>query len=343
MINSQEIIERSIYCAILEMAVKLGYTLDPSEYLPINNENQEKFEKDLKAIDIEKGFHIEVFGVGNNHSRGQKMTPRITVESDGFYPGDVGIPRYLRERDGSSYQVFESPSEALSQYMNIRLACGKAEHMRLLHQIMFWSIPQRGYLKPYTEIEPLFTGNIFLRVVNFYNNPDLDNGLMEKIYQFEVQDCLIEKNTTPTEITPIKDITVLLDNQSDGTDTLLIRGKTDILINPTFLYFGWRDHEQQTLIVNAKYPWRITYKPEDIFISQTSGDPGETRLSVWYEDENRGIDKFNEILFECKEEKLTVRVEHEGIMEIFYEYNGEFLVEDLEKMLVIKPKYHGIS
>lgn len=201
-----------MYCAILEMAVKLGYTLNPNEYLPISDENQAKFEKDLKAIDDEKGFHIEVFGVGNNHSRGQKMTPRITVESDGFYPGDVGLPRYLQEKEGSSYLVYEEPHEALSQYMNIRLVAGKSEHMRLLHQIMFWSVPQRGYLKPYTEDEPLFSGNIFLRVVNFYNNPDLDNGLMEKVYQFEVQDCLIEKNTPPRDVVPIKDISLLLEN-----------------------------------------------------------------------------------------------------------------------------------
>ena len=42
--------------------------------------------------------------------------------------------------------------------------------------------------------------------------PDLDNGLMEKVYQFEVQDCLLESNTPPGVITPIRDISVLLEN-----------------------------------------------------------------------------------------------------------------------------------
>lgn len=212
MVNSQEIIERSIYCALLEMAVKLGYTIDPNKYLPISNENQAKFKKDLSLIDKDKGFHIEIFGVGNNESRGVKMTPRITVESEGFYPGDVGLPRYRQEKEGSSFLVYEEPYEALSQYMNIRLCAGNSEHMRILHQIMFWSVPQRGYLKPYTEDQPLFSGNIFLRLVNFYNHQDIQNGLLEKVYQFEIQDCLIEKNTEPIELVPIKDISALLEN-----------------------------------------------------------------------------------------------------------------------------------
>ena len=54
--------------------------------------------------------------------------------------------------------------------------------------------------------------NVPVGIVNFYNMPDLDNGLMEKVYQFEVQDCLLEGNTPPEVITPIKDISVLLEN-----------------------------------------------------------------------------------------------------------------------------------
>lgn len=42
--------------------------------------------------------------------------------------------------------------------------------------------------------------------------PDLDNGLMEKVYQFEVQDCLLDKNIQLELLTPIRDISVLLEN-----------------------------------------------------------------------------------------------------------------------------------
>ena len=213
MVNSQEIIERSIYMALLNMAIELGYTINPEDYLPTGAENAERYKEDLKKIIDDKGFYIGIFGVGNNHSRGIKETPRIVVDSEGFYPGDVGLPRQIiQKEEGIGYTATEVPYESLSQYMNIRLCALSSEHMRLLHQIMFWSVPQRGYLKPYDEPEFLFTGNIYLRIVNFYNMPDLENGLMEKVYQFEVQDCLIEKNTPPEVITPIRDISVLLEN-----------------------------------------------------------------------------------------------------------------------------------
>lgn len=213
MVNSQEIIERSVYMALLNMTIDLGYTINPEDYLPISQENTERFSQAIKNIVKDKGFSISIFGVGNNHSRGIKETPRIVVDSEGFYPGDIGLPnRIMEKEEGIGYTSSEMPFETLSQYINIRLCAQSSEHMRLLHQIMFWSIPQRGYIKPYNEPGFLFDGNIFLRVVNFYNMPDLENGLMEKVYQFEVQDCLLEKNNTPEVITPIKDISVLLEN-----------------------------------------------------------------------------------------------------------------------------------
>ena len=213
MVNSQETIERSIYVALLNMAIRLGYTINPEDYLPTSEANAKRFQEDLKKIADDKGFYVGIFGVGNNHSRGIKETPRIVVDSEGFYPGDIGLPKQvIGKEEGIGYTATEGAYETISQYMNIRLCAHSAEHMRLLHQIMFWAVPQRGYLKPYDEPKFLFTGNIFLRVVNFYNMSDLDNGLMEKVYQFEVQDCFLERNTPPEVITPIKDISVLLEN-----------------------------------------------------------------------------------------------------------------------------------
>lgn len=213
MVSSQEVVERSVYIALLNMAIKLGYSVNPEDYLPPNEDNAKLFKEALEVIVGKKGFYVGIFGVGNNHSRGIKETPRITIESEGFYPGDVGLPKQIiSKEEGIGYTASEGPYEALSQYINLRLCAKTSEHLRLLHQIMFWSIPQRGYIKPYVEPKFLFSGNIFLRVVNFYNTPDLENGLMEKVYQFEVQDCLIEGENPPENLTPIRDISVLLEN-----------------------------------------------------------------------------------------------------------------------------------
>lgn len=58
MVNSQEIIERSIYMALLNMAIELGYTINPEDYLPTSAENAERFKEDLKKIKDDKGFYI---------------------------------------------------------------------------------------------------------------------------------------------------------------------------------------------------------------------------------------------------------------------------------------------
>ena len=112
MVNSQEIIERSIYAAILNMAIKLGYTINPEDYLPTSASNAERFKEDLKKITDKKGFYVSIFGVGNNHSKGIKETPRIVVDSEGFYPGDIGLPRQIIEKEeGIGYTATEVPYE----------------------------------------------------------------------------------------------------------------------------------------------------------------------------------------------------------------------------------------
>lgn len=205
MINSQEIIERSVYQALLDVAVALGYTLDPEKYLPASDEMEKKFHSDVKGL---KKF-IALYGTGNAEAKGSKITPRIVVNARGFYPGAIGMPKQLIEKAGIGYMAYEQPYETIDQQIDVHLVAGNQEDLRLLHQIMFWALPQRGYIKPYTEKKPLFSGNIFIEVTNFYDSPNNTLGILEKVYQYAIQDCLLETNTPGIEITPIKSIEVL--------------------------------------------------------------------------------------------------------------------------------------
>lgn len=209
MVNSQEIIERSIYSALLGVAVKLGYSVNPEDFLPINAENSKKFKEAISKL---KKF-VQVFGTGNNQSKDKKETPRIVVNARGFYPGSIGLPRELiTKEEGIGFTATEYPYETIDQYIDIHLVAGTQEDLRLLHQIMFYAIPQRGYIKPYTEDSFLFTGNIFIELVNFFDIPNLDMGLLEKIYQFQVMDCILEEIPGKVDFVPITTIDVLLEN-----------------------------------------------------------------------------------------------------------------------------------
>lgn len=209
MVNSQEIIERSIYSALLGVAVELGYSVDPNQFLPISEENARKAQEAIKALPK----YVAIFGTGDNQSKGKKITPRIVVNARGFYPGAIGLPKVLIEKqEGIGFTATEEPYETIDQYIDIHLVANNQEDLRLLHQIMFWAIPQRGYVKPYNEDKFLFSGNIFVELTNFFDTPDLDNGLLEKVYQFVIQDCLLEEKTSPTDIAPIKDILITLED-----------------------------------------------------------------------------------------------------------------------------------
>lgn len=208
MIDSQEIIERSFYSALLNTSISLGYSLNPEDYLPVSSENEQRFKQDMGNL----SKYIPIFGTANATSKDQKTTPRIVINARGFYPGGIGMPRQLIEKqEGIGFTATEVPYESLDQYIDVHLVANNQEDLRLLHQILFWSIPQRGYIKPYTADSFLFTGNIFEELVNFYDSPNLNLGLLEKVYQFQVMDTLVgAREPGKADLVPIVTIELLM-------------------------------------------------------------------------------------------------------------------------------------
>jgi len=217
MVDTQEIIERSIYSALLTIAVEKGYTLDPKKYLPATPANKILFNNDkANLISTGKPF-VSIFGAGNNQSRGMKECPRISIDPMGFFPGDIGFPKQSIDKADTGYMVSESNyTESVDQLVNITLTSNNISHMRLLHNILNSAIPQRGYIKPYIYDEKPFEGNLFIMVSNFYSLPDTDKGIMEKVYQFTVKDTILEELFIPSGeiIPPLQDISLLNNEMS---------------------------------------------------------------------------------------------------------------------------------
>ena len=224
MVNLEEIIERSFYIALLHETLKRGLTINPDESL-VNGEPTEKtadqFEKDKQAIG--KKF-IYVFGIGNNLSRGAKECPRITIELNAYYPGELGTEKFSVEEAKENFDVVEYDYTTKSTNLDIHLVANTQQEMRLLHDIMYHALPAKGYIKPYFNDYEAWkstpigaTGNLYIEVGNFYDHPDLQHGLLEKVYTYEVSDSLmLEEVVSQGEIVPIKDISILI--QPDGTD-----------------------------------------------------------------------------------------------------------------------------
>lgn len=227
MVNLEEVIERSFYISLLHETLKRGLTINPDEYL-VNGEPTEKtadqFEKDKQAIG--KKF-IYVFGIGNNLSRGAKECPRITIELNAYYPGELGTEKFSVEEAKENFDVVEYDYTTKSTNLDIHLVANTQQEMRLLHDIMYHALPAKGYIKPYFndyedwKSTPIgATGNLYIEVGNFYDHPDLQHGLLEKVYTYEVSDGLIlEEVVSQGEIVPIKDISVLIQPEcTDGVE-----------------------------------------------------------------------------------------------------------------------------
>lgn len=222
MVTTQEIIERSLYASLMQVALQLNLTVDPEDYLPVNTTNSERYQEAKEAIDK----FIYIFGVGNNQVRGAKIVPRITVDLNAYYPGDIGTEAFMvgDEKVNDEYRQYIYPFETKNAQFDIHLVANKSEDMRLLHSIMYTALPVRGYIKPFIEqtLKDYIankglnkTGNLYIEIANYYDHNDQEHGLLEKVYSYTVVDSYIEEvfNEGDT-FAPIKDIRALIQLES---------------------------------------------------------------------------------------------------------------------------------
>lgn len=225
MVQSEEIVERTFYASLLNTAVKMGYTINPDDYLPASPENEQRYHQDKEAI---TNF-VSIFGVGNNHSRGSKICPRITVNLNAYYPGSIGIERFgIENEQAEQFNVVEYPYETKDISIDIHLVANNMPDMRILHNIMYRALPARGYLLPYLNnyyewidqnVGP--TGNIFIEIANFYDYDDKEHGILEKVYNYTCVDGILEREVSDEVIVPINDILTLIGTYDKSENDML--------------------------------------------------------------------------------------------------------------------------
>lgn len=230
---SNTIVERSIYKSLLDTLLKLGYTLDPANYFPASLENLEKFFNDKADIEGSKGKFIYLFGSSNYLSRGKKNTPRIVINSEGFIPGDIGFGNQLIEESDNGYILSNEPFESIDQLIDITITASDIESFRKLSYVLSKSIPNRGYIKPYTYDSPPYSGNIFITLDNFFDEPDLQNGLLQKTYKYTVKDSLVNVSEPVDTIPKLIDITLLQQSYAE-----LFTAKPALLKTATYKTFA---------------------------------------------------------------------------------------------------------
>ena len=227
MVNTEEIVERTFYISLLHTALEKGLTVNPQDYLPVSPENEKKFEADIKGL---KKF-IPIFGIGNNQVRGIKTCPRITLELQGYYPGNIGVEKFIigDKLENGNYQASEFPFETKDITIDVHLVANTQPDMRLLHSLMYQALPSRGYLKPYyNDLEEWSsgrvgpTGNLYIEIGNYYDHQDVEHGILEKVYQYTCVDGLLEEKLSGEgELVPIIDISVLIGTIEEKEEGML--------------------------------------------------------------------------------------------------------------------------
>lgn len=210
-ITGQEIVERSFYQALLDSAIRRGLTFDPHPY----EGDQDAYAAAREQFVKDKGFILDVFGNANPQSRNMKQLPRIVVNSLSYLPGTFGINKYHNEYVNGRWIVSETPYELTDQMLEVRLVAKTVQHIRLLNIILNESIPTRGYLKPYIYENAPFEGNIFSIFSNSYDDSDMEQGVLEKVYVYSVEDTLIAIPNEVWDDAPIVTIDVdIVDDKS---------------------------------------------------------------------------------------------------------------------------------
>jgi len=220
--NIEERLERSIYEAIRQELVDKLYSPDISlPAYPETAAGQLQWETDLLAIrNGVLGFAIELFGTAGYQDRNTKKVPRIVINVQDFFPGALGgdqSPYYVKGVTDYTKEV--RPPQSVNFYVNVHLVANTIKQLRILHSIVSLALPRRGYIKFYTEPQATFAGNIFIQNITSVEHPQTDEGILEKVYRFEIQDVYETLSTTIGTVVPINEINVDIDN--DGIITTM--------------------------------------------------------------------------------------------------------------------------
>ena len=130
--------------------------------------------------------------------------------------------KYHIDVDNDSRPILvESEFTTKSIIIDVHLVANNQDDMRMLHSLMYKSLPASGYIKPfltnkeeYLKSGLLPTGNIFIEVSNHYDHSDNSQGLLEKVYSYTVEDGLYINDLPEDHIlTPITDISVLINTE----------------------------------------------------------------------------------------------------------------------------------
>lgn len=224
--NIQQLVERSLFEALRKQCVEFGYLPDVSLFQNSPSEYQ-RFQTALTDIQTQKGFAIEVFGVGSSQAKQLKKVPRIVILPHNVLPGSLGgapdIFYSIDQGNSERYEARVTPPQTMDYSYAIHLIWNTAEQLRVLTSILGLSVPKRGYVPIYNNVNERF----FVHNIGHNQYSETMEGIHDNAYIFEITDLFdTDDRVIRTNIAKINQVDVEInrgvDGDSDLQDTLTV-------------------------------------------------------------------------------------------------------------------------
>ena len=208
LLDTLEVVERSIFHSVRERLVEYGYLPDITQYVNDAPGNA-AYQADLAQIRGDKGFAIEVFGTGSNQDKHLLKVPRIVIVPFGMQPGNIGVRTEGVEefvRDGiTRVRTTTLQSPAMDYNFEVHVITNKQKQSRVCQAIVKVALPALGYIKQFEHPD---------RYLNIFNTsgrtiPITQEGLTENIFSYTMKDLYeVDRFVVETNLARINEIKV---------------------------------------------------------------------------------------------------------------------------------------
>lgn len=212
---------RSIFTALRQYAVELGYYPDTSIYdNPTAPDQIADFKNKLREITNTKGFYIDFFSESSARNKGEKIAPRMVIAIERAYNGEIGAPpsQILAGTVPGTFKTGSLPGQAANLNIGVYCISHNSEQTYVLNGIKDDILGQRNYIYLYDapEEQPFY-----IYQTAYYNLDDPVENITERAYIYTVPDLYLGNIITHRDnIKPIGEIHVDIENPKDDGITV---------------------------------------------------------------------------------------------------------------------------
>ena len=207
-------VRRAIFHALRGELVKRNLLPDITLF-PQTVQGVKDYNAAIATIAAAQGYAIEIFNQSSQDKRYMRKVPRMVLTFRRFIPGDLGgdvAPYYVSKSgdplDPQGYTKEVLPGQSSHWQFDLNLVVNQAVQEDIMNNVVATVIAGRGYIPFFDTPEE----KIFIRQIGYFENPDPEQGVNERVYQFEIPDIfLMDATILDPNVPAIKNIALEID------------------------------------------------------------------------------------------------------------------------------------